>query len=141
MRTRVGAYAVVVEDGRVLLAQLTAREGRRWTLPGGGIDHCESPEDAVRREVHEETGYTVELDGLLGVDSLVVPAEGRLDGGDADLHHIRVVYRARVITGDLRHEADGSTERAAWLPLDEVGDLPRVELVDRALALAGALQS
>lgn len=140
MRTRVGAYAVVVDDARLLLARLTEREGRRWTLPGGGIDHCEAPEDAVRREVLEETGYAVEVEGLLGVDSLVVPAERRLDGAGTDLHHIRLVYRAHVVGGDLQDEVDGSTEQAAWLPLGDVRDLPRVTLVDRALAMSGQLQ-
>lgn len=135
MRTRVGAYAVVLRDDRVLLAQLTAREGRRWTLPGGGLDRGETPEDAARREVHEETGYAVTVDDLLGVDSLVVPADRRPDGEHDDLHAVRVVYRAHVVGGDLRHEADGSTERAAWVPLRDVPDLDRVELVDRGLAM------
>ncbi|WP_225752706.1 NUDIX hydrolase [Actinotalea sp. Marseille-Q4924] len=139
MVTRVGAYAVVVHEGGLLLAQLTAREGRRWTLPGGGLDHGEAPEDAARREVLEETGYTVALDGLLGVDSLLVPAERRLDGEREDLHAVRLVYRAHVVGGELRHEVDGSTERAAWIPLAGLADVPRVELVDRALAMAGPL--
>jgi len=136
MRTRVGAYAVVLDEDRLLLAQLTAREGSRWTLPGGGMDHGEAPEDAACREVLEETGYTVVVDGLLGVDSLVIPADRRLDGERVDLHAVRVVYRAHVVGGDLRHEVDGSTQQAAWFPLGDVPDLPRVTLVDRALAMA-----
>ncbi|WP_229858718.1 NUDIX hydrolase, partial [Streptomyces anandii] len=39
---RVAAYAVCVRDGRMLLARWVARDGaRRWTLPGGGMEHGE----------------------------------------------------------------------------------------------------
>ena len=39
--------------------------------------------------------------------------------------------------GELRDEVGGTTDRAGWFALREVAHLPRVELVDRSLALAG----
>lgn len=59
-RTR--AAAVIVRDGRVLMVHEQARRsggGEWWTLPGGGIQPGETPEQAVRREVFEETGLVV----------------------------------------------------------------------------------
>lgn len=132
---RVGAYAVVVDSDRVLLPHW--RGDGRWMLPGGGIDPGEDPADAAVREVLEETGYAVELDGLLGIDSLVVPAADRINPSDGPMHWLRVVYRAHVVGGELRDEADGSTDTAAWFDLAEVAGLRRVELVDVALRLAG----
>ncbi|UJP40324.1 NUDIX hydrolase [Cellulomonas palmilytica] len=131
MQQRVGAYAVVVDEGRVLLAHWATR--RRWTMPGGGIDPGEDPRDAAVRELREETGYDVELDELLGVDSEVVPG---LPGGER-WHALRVVYRAHVTGGALRDEVDGSTDRAAWFPLDDLADVPCVPFVATALRLAG----
>jgi len=139
MDLRVAAYAVITDaDGRVLLAHW--HEGRRssWTLPGGGLEPGEDPEVAARREVLEETGYRVALDGLLGIDSRVIPARQRVRAGhDQPLHALRIVYRAHIVGGRLQNEVDGSTDRAEWFPVTAVGELHHVKLVDVALRLAG----
>ncbi|WP_256103301.1 NUDIX hydrolase [Streptomyces sp. ODS05-4] len=135
-RLRVAAYAVCVEDERILLARWVSRDGRkRWTLPGGGMDPGEDPFDTVVREVAEETGHTVEVTGLLGVDSEVRPEQPRPLRAPAELHALRLVYTAQVTGGTLRPETGGSTDLAAWHPLDGVPELPRVPLVDTALRL------
>jgi 8-oxo-dGTP diphosphatase len=132
---RVAAYAVCVRDGEVLLARWVARDGaRRWTLPGGGMEHGEDPYDTVVREAEEETGYAVEPQTLLGVDS-VHRTYPRSLGTHADFHGLRLVYEARVTGGVLRHETNGSTDMAAWHPLEAVPDLERVELVDTGLRM------
>jgi 8-oxo-dGTP diphosphatase len=56
------AAAVIVRDGRVLMVHERSRRaagGEWWTLPGGAIGPDESPEQAVRREVLEDTGLIV----------------------------------------------------------------------------------
>lgn len=129
------AYAVCVRDGRMLLARWVARDGaRRWTLPGGGMEHGEDPYDTVVREAEEETGYTVEPVTLLGLDSLRRTYPRPL-GAHADFHGLRIVYEGRVTGGELRHETDGSTDMAAWHPLEAVPELKRVGLVDVGLRL------
>jgi 8-oxo-dGTP diphosphatase len=51
-----------------------------------------------------------------------------------DHHGVRIVYAATVTGGDLRFEVDGSTDMAAWVPLADVPELARVDLVDLGLA-------
>ena len=135
--TRVGCYAIVVDDDeRLLLAHWNEGGIEGWTLPGGGLDPGERPEACVVRELLEETGYDVELDGLLGVDVDEIPAERRIvKGNGGPLRLLRIVYRAHVVGGELRHEADGTTDEARWVPLSEVADLDRVDLVDIGLAM------
>lgn len=145
--TRIAAYAVVVErrtdehgaGERMLLAHWNEGGRSGWTLPGGGIDPGEDPADAAVREVLEETGYDAALDGLLGIDSLVIHPEDRLRTDRGPLHALRVVYRAHVVGGDLRDEVGGTTDTAAWFPLDAVDALDRVDLVDVGRRLAGLL--
>ena len=134
--TRVGAYAVVVRDGMILLAHWNEHGMQGWTLPGGGLELGEDAPTAAVREVLEETGYVVELDELLGVDSLHIRPEDRLNGSGRPMHALRIVYRAHAVSGELVHELDGSTDEAAWVPLADVPNLARVELVDTAIRLS-----
>ena len=91
--------------------------------------------DGCRREIHEETGYDAEIGAMLGIDVGHWPAEVRLDGGERDFQSLRLVYEATITGGELRHEVNGSTTHAAWIPLEEVAGLNRVSLVDAALRL------
>jgi 8-oxo-dGTP diphosphatase len=133
--TRIGAYGVIVQENAVLLARWTGSGTPRWTLPGGGLEAGEDAPTAALREITEETGYTVELGRLLGVDSKFIPAERRLHGRNVPLHALRIIYAATVTGGDLTHELQGSTDQAKWIPLDEVPALDRVDLVDVGLNL------
>lgn len=134
---RVGAYAVVHDERGVLLAHWREGAYGGWTLPGGGMDPGEHPEQTVVREVAEETGYTVRVDGLLGVLSTIIASADRIPGPGPDLQLLRIVYRCTVVAGDLEVEREGSTDDVAWVALDVIADLQRVDLVDDGLALAG----
>ena len=129
--TRLAAYALVVDDGRVLLALWNEGVEPEWTLPGGGVDLDESVAETAVREVREETGYDVALGRVLGVDSFVVPPEHE---GARPYKSVRVVFEGRIVGGELTHEVDGTTDEARWIALADVPSLARVSLVDAALA-------
>lgn len=137
--TRLAAYAVIRDDdGRVLLALWNEGDQPRWTLPGGGVELAETVEEGAVREVLEETGYDVRLDGLLGVDSFVFSPAQRSNGSERPLKAVRVVFAATVTGGELTPEVGGTTDEARWFPLEEVRGLPRVSLVDVALGYLAA---
>jgi 8-oxo-dGTP diphosphatase len=142
-RQRVAAYAVIVRGGEILLARIapSISEIEQWTLPGGGINFGEHPNDGVVREVHEETGLTCELGGPIWIGSahrvFDVGARGHLE--PSEMHSIRIVYDAWVPadTPEPRVvEVDGSTVDARWHPVADVesGKVPTVPMVREALA-------
>ncbi len=133
--TRPAAYAVIVQEEKILLAYWKQDGKEGWTLPGGGLDLAEHPVDGCRREVFEETGYEARIDRMLGIDVGHWPGEIRADGSVKDFQALRLVYEATVVGGELTHEVDGSTTHAAWIPLEDVQNLNRVSLVDTALRL------
>jgi 8-oxo-dGTP diphosphatase len=138
--TRLASYVVVVRPGaggeEILLALWNEdADHKRWTLPGGGVELQETTEQGAVREAKEETGYDVELLGLLGIETDVIPGAGRThaDQRHRDLKAVRVFYAARVVGGELTHERGGTTDEARWFPVAEVAALPRVSMVDTGL--------
>ncbi len=141
-RQRVAAYALVRRADQVLLAHLSPRvpfEG--WTLPGGGVDHGESPRDALRREVHEETGLEVTPGRVLDVYSHHFT--GRSPTGVLeDFHGLGLIFEAEVEPASRDREpqvleVDGSTDRSAWVDLAEAARLPLTGAARFGLRLLG----
>jgi 8-oxo-dGTP diphosphatase len=134
MSFRLAAYAVCIEDERVLLAY-HAPTGN-WTLPGGRVEHGEDPFDAVAREVAEETGCVAVVERLLGMDSRVIPVtELRVPGPDPH-QNVGIFYQVRIADGEIRPEPNGEIAEPVWTPIPDVAARRRSSLVDIGLALA-----
>ena len=133
---RVAAYGLVQRADRILLVQLTARTPApgAWSLPGGGIDHGEHPEDAVIRELYEETGLRGRVVELLDVDSHF--REHYLDQEVLERYHaVRILYRVSVESdGPLTVvDSDGSSDEPTWVALGDVRALQLTPIASRGL--------
>jgi ADP-ribose pyrophosphatase YjhB (NUDIX family) len=116
----VGAVCLLQHDGRLLFLRQPHREG--WSLPGGLLGRGETAEDAVAREVREETG--IEIEPGLPSTVKVNPALRRVDV----IFHVPVSAPPRVTPG-------GEAEDARWLHPDDVlddADGPTLEILELA---------
>jgi 8-oxo-dGTP diphosphatase len=131
---RVGAYGISRDAaGRVLLARnsdLSEFPGE-WTLPGGGVEQGEHPDDAVVREFAEETGLSVRVDSLRAVTADVL----RLSSGPLE-HTDRLVYDVTIVGGELRSESDGTTDLVEWISRPNLGRLPLMPFTATLLGFA-----
>ena len=92
----IGAGAVVIHDGRVLLVRNIRGVTRgRYLLPAGRLEPGELPDQAAAREAFEETNLRVEIEGLLGVRLWV------MDDGE---HNYFFMFAAKLLSpvSDLR---------------------------------------
>jgi ADP-ribose pyrophosphatase YjhB (NUDIX family) len=133
LRPVLGAAAVVVHDGRVLLIRRgQAPDAGAWSIPGGAVELGESVEDALRREVLEETGLQIAVGRFLEVFERV---ECDADGG-VRFHFVVLDYAATVIGGTLTAGDD-----AADAVFADPGDLDHFALADSVRrVIAAALQ-
>jgi len=117
---RTSARAVIVDDGRVAAIQRTRDGEEYYTLPGGGLDDAETPEEAARREAREELGLEVEPGAKLAV--VVVQFDDRVA--------LQTYVACEIIGGSFgdgtgeefteeRQRAHG-TYRPVWLDVSEL---------------------
>lgn len=132
---RAGVCAAIFDgDGRVLLEHRS--DNGFWGMPGGGVDVGESVEQAVKREVLEETGLLVEMKRLVGVYSdprhynIAAYPDGNV------LQGVSFLFECARIGGDLQisHE---STDIGYF----HVDDLPEKTLLSHVVRISDATDS
>jgi 8-oxo-dGTP diphosphatase len=125
----IGAGAVIVHEGRVLLVRNIRGVTRgRYLLPAGRVNANELPDQAAIRETFEETGLRVEIEGLLGVRIWV------MDEGE---HNYFFMFRAKLLSpiSDLQPNP-AEIDDARFFSKEEMAALGVDETWSGAIAIA-----
>lgn len=137
-KTHIGSYGIIVKDNKIALIR-KARGGYKGKLdlPGGGIEHTETPYETLNRELREEINGTVVNAKLLDVTSVNIKWKMDDDVYE-DLHHIGVLYTVEIAEDVLKADSDGlDSEGADWYLIDELKEEELSPLTLYSLKLLG----
>jgi 8-oxo-dGTP diphosphatase len=102
---------VLFSADRTHVVLILRRDVPVWVLPGGGIEPNEPPEDAVVREILEETGFHVKVSRLVGVYTPINRLARRTN-----------LYECTVIRGTATPSSE--TKSVQWVPLSAIPPMP-----------------
>lgn len=123
--------AVAIDDGRLLLVRRRNEPGRgSWAVPGGRVEAGETLQEAVVRELLEETGVEGVCMGLVGVAEVL---------GD-EYHHVVLDYAVEVLAPAPPRAGSDALE-ARWVALADVAELDLVEGLAEFLHEHGVIET
>lgn len=116
---RPAVYGVIVKDGKILMS----KQWDGYDFPGGGIELGEPTEDALVREVKEETGLDVKMGKILHCEHsfFKLPYKGNF------VHSIHMYYECHVVGGELSTDYFDEQEKQyadkpEWVDLSTIKD-------------------
>jgi 8-oxo-dGTP diphosphatase len=121
-RPYLAVSAAIFRDGRVLIVRRARPPAHGlYTLPGGGVELGETLEQAVIREIREETALDIEPLGLVGFRQAIA----RDDAGRVERHFVILPFAARFIGGAI--SLNEELAEADWLLPAELAALETTE--------------
>lgn len=111
-KPNVTVAAVIEKDGKFLLVEEETADGPRFNQPAGHLEDGESIEDGVRRETLEETAYSFNPTGLLGVYHWKHP--------DKNITYLRFAFTGEVTGFDANQKLDDGILRTVWMTPEEI---------------------
>jgi 8-oxo-dGTP diphosphatase len=126
---RPAAYAVVLHEGKLLLS----KQFGTFHLPGGAIELGETPQEAVIREVKEETGFIVENPRLIEVQNSFFTWKDETE--EVHYHALLLFYRCHFVGGEasieeMEEATMGFGDMPEWIPFEKLESIQRGSTFD-----------
>ena len=107
---------VIEKDGKFLLVQEAKKPfSGQWNLPAGRLEIDESVFDGAKREIEEETGYKVELTGIVQISNKTLIIES-LNVKDS---LISIIFSTKILSGDINYNPS-ELLAVKWFTYDEI---------------------
>lgn len=118
MKLNVRAGVMIIKDGKVLLHKNDNRDN--YCLPGGGVHFLESSDEAVKREIKEETGLDINIEEFVSTIESIFEKDG------IKFHEIYFIYKATPIgdidTSKVINNLEGKPLKYGFVDLNKIDD-------------------
>lgn len=128
--SRLGAYGILVDDSKILLIRKKSGPYKGlWDLPGGAIEFGETPEEALKRELLEESALAIHQIEFSSISTATGKYENH--GVPYDFHHIGIIYTVLEWSEkrDLVPEEENCWAMLSTLKIDELTPFAKHALV------------
>lgn len=98
------AYGLICKDGHVLIVH---NVGGGWSLPGGAVEADETLEEAVIREVKEETGLSVKVGHIVAVNEAFIKENNH--------HALFFTFTSQIVSGELAIQDEDEIDAVEWI--------------------------
>ncbi len=132
---QLGAYGLIVQDGKILLIKKNGGPyDGKLDLPGGTIEFCERPEEALKKELLEEVGISVKSYELVDADSVAFEWQFKEDVF-VKVHHTGIFYQIFDYDNSIKNEVkiDEKNDDSLGAEFYEIGNLRKNEISAIAL--------
>jgi 8-oxo-dGTP diphosphatase len=119
--THLGTYGILLKNNEILLIEKSRGPYKGMLdLPGGKLEHGENVEEALAREILEETGIKAGDMKLIGNDTTVVSFED--DRGPISMYHVGLIYEVTKIddSGLIQKMDEEDSLGASWYKLSDL---------------------
>lgn len=122
---RLAVRAILIEDDRILLAHFVDAGGPWYVIPGGGVQHGETLEEAFHRELYEEIGARAEFGAVAFIREIIAD---RLETTNlpAGFHQLEIFVYGKLLPGQTLRMVMPDTSQIGleWVPLAQLHTLP-----------------
>ncbi|WP_077303328.1 NUDIX hydrolase [Virgibacillus pantothenticus] len=108
------AYALIYDQDKKKILMVNNRGGG-WSLPGGAVERGETLEQAVIREVKEETSLTIETGEVIAVNEAIFEEKGH--------HALFITFKARAIEGEITITDKDEISDIEWVDIQRANEL------------------
>lgn len=131
---RPSVYGVIIKKGKILLS----KQWDGYDLPGGAIELGETIEEALIREVKEETGVDVEVGKIISCENSFF----KLPGNGKPVHSILIYYQCNLLGGEISTDFFSKDEKkyagkAEWIEVTKIKKIKFYNSIDSVKIIKG----